>query len=315
MTTSEKLARLNELRAATGKPVIAKWKDSVAKLDAAIAKIESEYQSGPAPQPVAVKQPEPTKVEEPKLSCKLLYYRIPTAVSRGTDEVDGYPNPSNRLRRFGFRVDGSVWVIPENAWPHALVTEMREAGATVGDVKFDMAEGPALVRMAVEQMKKDVEEQLARTRISLANAEEKYLEGAIDTEGGREEAVKRFEVRARWMIRNLRKLAEDVEVAIKNFGAAPELLGLTDARTAFTALQHGYEVRSAAYVRAAKELAAVGTVDATALANAAQKDLVPAAVLQGALEDAGKEVAATALHDAFDDSAKPVSNEGTFSLV
>lgn len=320
-TKNELLARLNELRAARGKDPLKAWKDSTAKLEAAIAKLAETTlppapaapdangnATGPTPEPENV---EPVFDNDFKLSASLLIYDIPSA--------SDYPNPSGRLRRLGFRANLSCWVIPDGAIPHTLIHEMRtEGNANVDLVRFDMAEGPRLVRMAIDRMKKDVEDQLKRAHEGLANAEERHLLAADADPDARETAAEKYERRAKRIMEHLTELAEDVEAAIKNFGVKPELLGLANARKAFAALQTGYEAKIDAYVAATaalKKAGEAGDANAAALANAAATDAVIPEVMADALREAGDEAAADALQAAFVPESVPAADDGTFSLA
>lgn len=303
--------RLNELRAAMGKPSLAAWKSSLTKLIETVAALEkATAKDEPTATTTAPETPE--RIGPEKLSATLLVYDIPSSNEK-------YADPGKTLRRIGFRVNLSCWVIPDGAIPHTFIKELREDwNANVELVRFDMAEGPRLVRMALDRMKKDVEEKMARSAEGIAFMD-KHLnlapELAANTEA-REAAVKLYESRCKRIIKNLEELADDVEVAIKNFSVAPEALGLDDTRKAFAALSAGYAQKVNAYTRATEILKgraeAAGDTNAAALANAAAKDLVPVEPLADALIENGAETEAKELMDAF---APPATDDGTFSLV
>ncbi len=246
----------------------------------------------------------------PTLSASLLIYDIPSA--------SDYSNPSHQLRRIGFRANLSCWVIPDGAIPRTLIHEMRtEGNANVDLVRFDAAEGPRLAKMAVAAMEKEVADQAARAREGIAGMADRHLDLPDDlatNESAREDAVKRYERRSARVLRHLNEAIEDVEAAIKNFGLSPEKLNLADARKAFETLQIGYQAKAAEFVRATNALKAVGTVDATALANAAAKDEVMPEVIADMLRENGKEAEADALQAAFAPPAAPV-NDDVFDLV
>lgn len=345
-TKIEKLARLNELRVAAGKPELKAWKESNAKLDAAIAKLEPIVASNaaaaadpanadlvdrgftdaelgdleravdgptlPTVEPTApVVELSDADFPETLRAC-LLIYDIPSA--------SDYRNPSRRLRRIGFRENKSCWVIPEGSIPHKLIHEMKtEGNASVELIRFDAGEGPRLCRMAIERIKRELTEKLARAESGIAKADKKYLKKTdddadlADNVSAREDVLKRYERRASRIIAGIEKLCKDVESAIKNFGVRPELLGLADTRNAMDALQKGYEARSGAYVAATEALRKIGTADADALANAADADAVPAAIMADMLRDNGNNAAADALTAAFSDA--PANTDGTFSLT
>jgi hypothetical protein len=223
-------------------------------------------------------------------ACQL-YYRIPSKAK--------FPNPSGKLRRCGFRVDGSVWVIPEHALPYTLIHDLREkAGADVGVVKFDPSEAPRLVKMAVQTLRKDVEAQLARVETALESTAGVYLHDS-EIPGERDTMQAGYEAQVKDVFSRLETLMDDVQVAVRNFGVDPKRLQLGDIRTAYEGLQVGAATRAAAYAAATQALRNVQTRDATALAKGAARDEVPAYAVSDALRDAGRDADADALDAAF----------------
>ena len=80
------------------------------------------------------------------------------------------PYPSRRLRTVAVRVNLSCWVIREGDVPYALLHEMALGGATWHVVRFDAGEGPKLVGMAVEAIKRDIRDAMRRANRSAADA-------------------------------------------------------------------------------------------------------------------------------------------------
>lgn len=247
-----------------------------------------------------------TETTTTELRASMLVYDIP-AKSK-------VANPSDQLRRFGFRANLSCWVIPTASLPHNLITELRESGVNAKVVPFDVSAGPQLVTWAIEQLRADAEEQVKRTRANLEKAGDKHLDGLSEVEAvtgeRREEALAAYELRAGAICKRLEDILAHVTEAAAGFGIESGALNLGGARAAFDAFQTGYTARAAEFAAATEKLraaaAASGDANAAALANAAAQDLVPVAVLAGGLEDAGLETDAARLTQAFDD--------GTFSL-
>lgn len=251
--------------------------------------------------------------DEVKLECAAIHYDIPS------NNPAGYADPSNTLRRIGFRASLSCWILPCGAIPYTFIHELRtKYGATVDVLRFDAAEGPRLARMAVAAMKKEMQENAARARAGIALMEERHLQLEADLAANpeaRDEAVKRYEGRCARVLKRMNQIIEDVEVAIRNFGDTPETLGVADARQVYAVLQSGYEAKANAFVAATAALKKLGTSDADALANAAAKDLVPAAVMQDMLRDHGDDVSADTMRKVFDRTAETAPDDGTFSLA
>lgn len=245
-------------------------------------------------------------VDGEALRCVLVSYDIPTR--------SNIPNPSGRLTRLGFRHQLSSWIMPEGAVPYNLIAELQKEGAKVDIVRFDASEGPRLVRMALDAIRRDIASQVKRCEANLKKAQTNHLELDAELEGNvsaREDALKNYELRSGAICQRLEELMEDSEAAIQQFGLAPERLQIGDARAAFEAFQVGIAARAAAYAGATQALRKLAqeTRDSTlnALANAAEADAVPAEVMAGALEDAGDDAAAAALHSAF--TAEPETFE------
>src|SRR5687767_14905134 len=135
------------------------------------------------------------------LQACLLIYDIP--------ERSSVPNPSRRLRPIAVRVNLSCWVIREGDIPYALLHEMAAGGAMWHVVRFDASEGPKLVGMAVEAMKRDIRDAMQRANRS-AEVAGRRMETTQETPS---EARRRFAVQSRPIIRRLTRLLSDVQKA------------------------------------------------------------------------------------------------------
>lgn len=347
VTTAERLAALNVLRVANDLAALKTWKRSRADLETAIAELtpadaiavlptdladitgalpvdppaidpdtsidtvaEPVIVPEPTPTPDAPATPEPAPSIDPNnLRACLMIYDIPSSHS-------DYRNPSGILRRIGFRANLSCWVIPEANIPYALIAHMREhANANVDVVRFDAAEGPRLVRMAIDAIHREVNDQVTRAAASIAGADTRHLNVPDELAGNvseREAVLRRYETRTTRILESLNELLEDVETAIKCFGQSPERLNLNGARAAYNAYQTGIEARVNAFAAATHALSQIGTADANAMADAAKNDAAPAFAMADMLRDNGHDAAADALTAAFDLNG---TNDETFSIA
>lgn len=238
------------------------------------------------------------KIDGTDLRCVLLSYDIPTR--------SGIANPSGRLTRLGFRHQLSSWIMPEGSVPYNLVHELQQEGAKVDIVRFDASEGPRLVRMALDAIRRDIAAQVKRCEANLEKARTNHLEldaDLIENVSAREEGLENYELRAGAICERLEQMIDDSEAAIQQFGLAPERLQIGDARVAFEAFQVGIAARAAAYAGATQALRKLAkeTQDPTlsALANAAAADALPAEVATDALREHGDDAGADTLQAAF----------------
>lgn len=91
-------------------------------------------------------------------------YLIPEVMNPTTGKrKTAFPNPSGILRRFAFRIDGSVWMMDEKKVPETLFRKMIAAGCTVNVIRYDVGERDkvlALARTALEQELKRIRKKL-----------------------------------------------------------------------------------------------------------------------------------------------------------
>lgn len=256
----------------------------------------------------AASAPKPETDEPAHLSCSMLIYDIPS------HNPAGYAGPSATLRRLGFRVNLSAWVMPDGAVPHTFIHELRtKYAANVDVIRFDTAEGPRLCKMAVSAMQKEMADNAKRAAAGIALMEERHLLGldpelAENTEA-RAAALKLYESRCVRVLKKMTGIIEDVAVAIRNFGGTPEALDVNTAKKVYDTLQIGYQNRAAAYVAATAALKKIGTTDANTMAAAAAKDLAMVAPIADMLRENGDEAAADVLQEAFDRNTEAAPDE------
>ncbi len=261
----------------------------------------------PKPPTVLAEKPEDFPAH---LEATMLIYDIPSNVK--------YPNPSDKLRRVGFRENKSCWVIPAGYIPHTLINDLRtKAKANVELIRFDPTEGPRLCRLAVDRMKRELADQVARAKKSIEEAEKNHL-ALTDEERANNEladaALLSYNNQCKWVLERVEKMCKDVDRAIRNFGVNPNLLDLATTRDVMNVLQTGYKEQASEYVKATAALRAINTPDAQALAKAAEADNVPPAIMADMLRDNGNDDAADALQNAFAPPAA-ATDDDTFDLV
>jgi hypothetical protein len=115
------------------------------------------------------------------MQAHLLYYYIPTGRFR---------NPSATLRSRGYRVDGSVWVIPTDRLPWNLINRMKATpGVVCNEHKFDVEEASRLTATARAELSRQV--------LAASNAVQKKASTEYDPE--KWETVEEFE---KWLGRS-----------------------------------------------------------------------------------------------------------------
>ncbi len=234
-----------------------------------------------------------------RLSCSMLIYDIPS------NNPAGYADPSATLRRLGFRVNLSAWVLPDGAVPHTFIHELRtKYNANVDVIRFDTAEGPRLCKMAVAAMQKEMAENAKRAAAGIKLMEERHLAGLdpelVENTEARVAALKVYEGRCARVLKKMNGVIDDVAVAIRNFGGTPEALDVNTAKKVYETLQAGYQQKAAAFV--------VATA-------ASAKVLARVAPIADMLRENGDEAGADALQEAFANSEMTRTDDGTFNLA
>jgi hypothetical protein len=205
----------------------------------------------------------------------LLQYDIPQR--RGQRRI---PNPSGRLRRFAVRSSYSVWIIPSDRIPWPLLNAWEEQGVRWHLAPFaaDEAGLKAVLQLATDALKRQVEAVQASARKSVEKAKEKHGE-----------KTDRLEKDERRIVRRAERLLADAQSAAKAFGIAG--LPLQEALAAVRALGSANRERAALYADMAQQVKDPG------IRAAALKGEVPAGILADFIaeeseEDMGHVVAA-----------------------
>lgn len=233
------------------------------------------------------------------VEASMLYYRIPAnhkIMVRG--KLRTYPNPSARLYRFGFRVDGSVWVLNSDHLPHNLLDDFAEQQRRNprflwGIVPYSGKANATLIDMCRAQIAREIEEAQERNAESLANMQATHLEALASAKSARERelADNQFRYQETALGKRAKKLLDDLTEAAKVFGLDPANLPIINARQQLQGLMALAKTRAHLYAQATQAVAE------TPMANAAQSSEVNPGILADYIEENGGD--ATALRDAF----------------
>jgi hypothetical protein len=217
------------------------------------------------------------------MRASILAYYIPETVD--------VTNPSGRLRRLGFRIDGSVWVIPTGDLPYKYLHDLERRGVTWHAVEFGENEGAKLVRMATAAI-------TAEIRRGLASAERSAAMAIVELEGSEEPlaAEIRYNRQTGDIVRRVNNLVKDMREVAGRFGIdAAELMNCASGQV--VSIKAGMRERARLYAAAIDELRAVAG-DNDPMVKAALKDNAPPLILADYMED--NDVDATALRAGFE---------------
>jgi hypothetical protein len=216
------------------------------------------------------------------MQAHLLYYYIPTGRFR---------NPSATLRSRGYRVDGSVWVIPTDRLPWNLINRMKATpGVVCNEHKFDVEEASRLTATARAELSRQV--------LAASNAVQKKASTEYDPE--KWETVEEFE---KWLAGQVRAVARRAARMLADYAKAGEGFGLSEGELRIEAALSQVRIvelvsrnRARVYAEGTAKLRQVGQA---ALAGAAEKDQLPPAMMADLLRDAGLDDEADKVQDAF----------------
>lgn len=172
----------------------------------------------------------------------LLYYRIP--------EESGMPNPSPILRRFAFRVDGSVWVINEVDLPYRLFKRFDIHGVTWNCWKFDFGEYEKLVNAARESLQNEVQAMFRRAGVT-TRKEQRKLE---NTNKPLADRIKAHKARCISRSKGMRKAIKDLKHAAERFGVPADQIGYGDAMAQVRGFQATMQERARVFLEACGEI-------------------------------------------------------------
>lgn len=232
-----------------------------------------------------------------------------------------FPNPSGILRQFAIRVNKSDWLMDAGDIPHTLIAKMLDAGATPRPVRLHPDDAKKHIEEAILALQKEVIGRVKSAEASLAYANEQLAGAGEEADMTPEKAEKRYRARAKQIGTELTKLAGDLAKAVERFGIGgnivDQIMQLGRLSTTAETITDTMQKQADAYRTATAALAAVGTADATAMANAAANDQAATFAMADMLRDAGNDQAADALQAAFAPSggAEAADDDNEFSLV
>lgn len=226
------------------------------------------------------------------IRASLLIYDIP--------EKSNLANPSPFLRRIAFRANLSCWVIPTHMIPYNRMNTLAEGGATWHVVQFDTTEAEKLTKMAHEAIARDMRLALARARRSMQTAANAYE----NPEDGETPTIANFEERVERAVRRAEAVLEDLKHAAGVFDIDPTTTPVQWAVQQASLIRSAAHERAKAYAEAAVQVRAIGSSDATAVANAADADSIPVGALADVIDENGGD--ASELRKAFADELAAV---------
>lgn len=224
------------------------------------------------------------------MRAHLLYYYIPKVRDNRGRERDVFPNPSNILRRIGYRVDGSVWVIPSDRLPWTLIGDMQGTiGVTCQEVEFSKAEAAKLSKIALETLQK--------LTTDAVNTVTDKAQTEYDPEqwGSEEDWQKAVAAMTRTAARKATRLLADYRNAAEGFGVSAEDLRLESCQSQIRVLEMISRNKAQIWKAGTAKLRKIDP----ALARAAEQDELPPAVMADRLRDDGDDERADEIQDTF----------------
>lgn len=199
----------------------------------------------------------------------LLVYDVPTRLK--------IANPSGRLRRLAFRINLSCWVIRRTSIPYAYLNRIANQGVKWRVVSFDAGEAANLVSMAIENIKSEIREAVRRAK----KADQRAEDARGNNEIGDEDHAKA----ARTNVKRLKKTLQDLRHAASQFGIHESSIGYADAVASVAAIDAGMKAKCAAYANLATHARKLRTAEGNAIADAVERDLIPAGIAADFVEE------------------------------
>lgn len=144
-------------------------------------------------------------------------------------------NPSDKLKRFAFRINLSCWIMPQYRLPFALIDSLKARGADVEVVRFDLNEEKAIRALAKKALAREVQE----LRESLADklpekmAEvQRMIEANEHTSETGEEALKGLDSFIKMRLWRAKRSIESAMEAATVFALTQDVSELFDAARA-----------------------------------------------------------------------------------
>ncbi len=234
------------------------------------------------------------------------------------DKPKRFKNPSDFLRRFAIRINKSDWLMDAGDLPLSLIAKMLDAGCSPKPVRLHPDDAKMHIEDAVLTMQREIVAKIASAAKSQRDAEVQLAKATEEAEGKAtktaEAAEKYYRQRAKSIERGLNEMAKDFEAALARFGLGLHVATIGQLTGTAATITDEMKTHADAYRTAANALRATGTTEGNALANLADADDLPVAIMAGALEDAGDDAGAAALMKAFTEP-EAADADGTFSLA
>lgn len=204
----------------------------------------------------------------------LFVYDIPSNA-----DVD---NPSKQLRRLGFRINKSCWVILEEDIPYPLIAELVDNGASCHTFRFDVREAGALRELAARELKRELSASLATARRKASEASIEYTNGMGDPA----ELAARHRAECRRLISTYRDMLDSLGEAAKRFGVS-EHIGRSEAENAFRTMRQTLATTARNYMLDLAKVEKMCGKDALPVAVAAAGNPLPPGMLRDWILDEG----------------------------
>lgn len=225
-------------------------------------------------------------------------------------QASGFPNPSAKLYPIGVRLTESAWIIRTSDTPYNLMAKIQDAGCKIEANKFDVSESRRLIHQAVAQLQEELAAAVQRNNECMEEAS-RNLEAGVDSKGREvdpEVGQQNYLRLAQNIEKRLTLLAADIKKAAQRFGINEQAVNINRLGTTAAALGQEMRQRAAAYAEATNALRAIGTAEATALANAAEADQTTHYAMSDMLRENGNDGLADKINAAFGETE-------TFSLA
>lgn len=160
---------------------------------------------------------------DPQQRYALLYYYIPKTSKLG--------NPSGLLRRWGIRVDLSVWIVPMKNLPLIPMKEWIDKGAVADVVEFGEHEREKCLSIARRTLQNDVEKMRLTVEKSVAKVRRRFdsLRSIPVGTPERDEAQKSAEHFAYLTLYRAKAIADSAEECALHFDLTGDVAPLVDA--------------------------------------------------------------------------------------
>lgn len=197
-------------------------------------------------------------------------------------ELSGIENPSHWLWHVAVRVNKSCWVCLWGNIPHARLQSMREAGASIYTIPFAAEASEQVLAMAVESLRKEAADAVARYRASCDAAQRR-----LDSEEEQTpEEVARYRTACRLALNRVRRTLNAMRKAQAAFGFSDGDVRLTDCVSSVQTYDRACQARGKALLAAADEIRSLYGND-DVIAELLERDEIIPGIAADYLDDVG----------------------------